>query len=146
MDVEEQRWDKLLRMRRQKTIFKNASAPIEFETMVRTIKFPDRVKISLDVLQYWEEQKNETPELYAVAQTVFGTPGSQVSVERLFSLLNDLLSPRRYNLKASTIAKILFLKVNLDTLLKLKRSFKREKNYTENVMYFCVFYKFNFNF
>ena len=127
MDAGEQRWDKLLRMKWQKKTFKNASAPIEFETMVRTIKFPDKVKVLLDVLQYWEEQKNETPELYAVAQIVFGTTGSQVSVERLFSLLNDLLSPRRYNLKACKIAKILFLKVNLDILLKLKRSFKRGK-------------------
>ena len=98
----------------------------EFEVIVRTLKFPDsNYKLSLNVKKFWEENKEERPELYRVAQIVYGTPDTQVSVERLFSLLNDLLSPKRNQLKDSTIEKILFLKVNLDVLLELT---EREKN------------------
>jgi len=130
MDAAEHRYEKILRMNRAiknaENVRQASSSRADFQVICRTLHFPDKnVKIFKSVLAFWEEHKNEyAPELYEISQVIFASPATQVSVERLFSLLHEILTSRRSRLKSSTIDKILFLKVNLDTLLRLKELMK----------------------
>lgn len=119
-DAAERKYDKILKRRQRNRVSNNDEWKGDFEAKCRTLRFTGNVKPNESALQFWERRKAEFPDFYRLAQIVFGAPGTQVSVERLFSLLNYLLAPRRYQLKDSTINKILFLKSNLDVLLKLK--------------------------
>lgn len=110
----------MLKMKRRNQISANEECRAEFEVMCRTLRFPENIKPDESALYFWEKRKTEFPEFHKLAQIVLGTPGTQVSVERLFSLLNYLLSPRKYNSKELTINEILFLKCNLDVLFKLR--------------------------
>lgn len=73
-----------------------------------------REKSSKKVLEFWEEQKNESNIhfLYDIAKLVLAIPPTQSSVERLFSILNFIFSDRRYNLKMKTLEDIMLINLN----------------------------------
>lgn len=62
---------------------------------------------------------NKNPELYRVAEVMFSISGTQVTVERLFSMLRFILDPLRTYLSDERLIELLILKINLNTLSKL---------------------------
>ncbi|XP_060856315.1 uncharacterized protein LOC132934050 [Metopolophium dirhodum] len=52
------------------------------------------------------------PELHELAKVVFSVPGTQVSVERLFSGLKFILSPYRTNISSSNLEDQLLVRTN----------------------------------
>lgn len=88
-------------------------------TLIKAFQEIDSYKDkSLDVeenaLKYWEESKYKYPNLYNLSQIVLAIPCAQVSVERSFSALRIIMSDLRTNLSASTLNKLLFVKLNYD--------------------------------
>lgn len=67
-----------------------------------------------DVLEYWEQQRILSPELYQLATTVLGIPSTQVSVETLFSTLAFIFSPLRANLRPEMLDDLLVMNSNAD--------------------------------
>jgi len=67
-------------------------------------------------LDFWAENKERYPELYKLANVVSSVPATQVSVERLFSLLRYVLVPVRNRLKKKTIRNIMNVKCNLQVV------------------------------
>lgn len=65
-----------------------------------------------NILQFWDEQKNDQPELYKLAMIVLSVPATQVSVERLFSGLKFILSPLRTNIKENILEDQLLVRAN----------------------------------
>lgn len=65
-----------------------------------------------EALKYWKSSKSKFPILAAAALDIISCPMTEVSVERLFSHLNLILSPRRTCLKGDILQDVLFLRVN----------------------------------
>lgn len=65
-----------------------------------------------NILQFWNEQNNNQPELYKLAMIVLSVPATQVSVERLFSGLKFILSPLRTNTKEDILEDQLLVGAN----------------------------------
>jgi len=76
------------------------------------IKETKTLPLKADVLQYWEQQRLLMPQLYQVAMTVLAIPTTQVSVERLFSIVGFILDPLRVNLDNAILDDILVLNSN----------------------------------
>jgi len=72
-----------------------------------------RLNRKSNILQFWDEQKSNQPELYKLAMTVLSVPATQVSVERLFSGLKFILSPLRTNVKESILEDQLLVRANI---------------------------------
>ncbi|XP_055623388.1 uncharacterized protein LOC129766817 [Toxorhynchites rutilus septentrionalis] len=85
-----------------------------FKLQLKALDIEPRQKHNFDVWKHWIKRKSSHPELYAVANVVFATPSSQVSVERAFSALALVLSNQRTCLKEETLANIMIIKLNKD--------------------------------
>lgn len=75
--------------------------------------FP-RVAITENVLEYWSHKLPH--KLAEVALIILAAPATQVSVERLFSVLKFILTPLRNRLLDQTIKNIVLIKCNEDLL------------------------------
>lgn len=73
---------------------------------------PKRMKTNEKVWPFWEKHTNTYAALYALAKIVLAVPGTQVSVERLFSQLKFILNDNRANLSSTVLNNILLLKSN----------------------------------
>lgn len=73
---------------------------------------PKRQSQNLDVLNYWELNKNVSNELYQVSSVVLGIPVTQVSVERNFSILRLVLTDKRMRLSKNSLESILMCRLN----------------------------------
>lgn len=73
-----------------------------------------RLHHSTSVLQYWEEQKITMPQIYDVAGIFLAIPPTQATVERSFSALAFIFTPRRMKLNSVLLEKILTIKLNKD--------------------------------
>ncbi|XP_071579126.1 zinc finger BED domain-containing protein 4-like [Temnothorax nylanderi] len=71
-----------------------------------------RLNRKINVLPFWEEKKQNQPELYKLAMTVLSVPATQVSVERLFSGLKFILSPLRTNINEHILENQLLIRAN----------------------------------
>lgn len=71
-----------------------------------------RINRKNNILQFWNEKKDDQPELYKLAMTVLSVPATQVSVERLFSGLKFVLSPLRTNIKENILEDQLLVRSN----------------------------------
>lgn len=67
---------------------------------------------NLSILEFWEKNKLDMPDLYKLATTVFAVPPTQASVERAFSALALVILPRRTNLSDETMQQILLIRLN----------------------------------
>jgi len=79
------------------------------------LKF-QRQSLDTNVLSFWATQDGCT-QLAVLAKIILNTPGTQVSVERLFSLLKWIVSDLRMSLTAKNIDNILLLVANKDHIL-----------------------------
>lgn len=65
-----------------------------------------------NISSYWYYQNFDHPELALLAGVLLAVPGTQASVERLFSNLKFILSEYRMNLNCQLVEDILFLRMN----------------------------------
>lgn len=69
----------------------------------------------VNVLDYWKSSYTQgLPKLKKVALAVLAIPASQTTDERVFSSTGATLSPRRTELKGSTLSNLTFLHKNCD--------------------------------
>lgn len=89
-----------------------------------------RLNHKYSILQYWEENKEQHPELYQLACIVNTIAPTQASVERAFSALNWIYSHKRSRLSPDLLENILLAnlngemvaKIHQDSLIKAKES------------------------
>lgn len=72
---------------------------------------------NVDLLAWWESQKEVLPRLYAVARFIFSIPASSAASERMFSLAGRIGSVRP-NMRSELVDEILFLESNFDISLR----------------------------
>lgn len=72
----------------------------------------DRINGKKPILDYWNENKYEHPELYELAMIVHSIPPTQATVERFFSLLGYIYNCRRTRLAPETLENILMILLN----------------------------------
>lgn len=71
-----------------------------------------RQDMTCDVLAFWDLLKNNDPEIYELAMIILAAPASQVSVERAFSCLSLILTPRRTRLATSLVSAYVMISMN----------------------------------
>lgn len=71
-----------------------------------------RLPRNANILEFWEKKKHLEPELYELACVVMAVPMTQVSVERAFSHLRQVLSVLRYSLNSQLIKDIMLIRCN----------------------------------
>lgn len=100
------------------TIVENSSEEIinEFDGVHESINIP--------VLEYWEKNKLKFSKLYPVSQVVLAIPATQTSVERAFSSLPIVLTPRRTRLGDNTLENILLIRTNKNELIDFENDDK----------------------
>lgn len=74
-------------------------------------------KPSIRIVQYWEERKNENPDLFKIVSVLFVIRVTQTTVERAFSVLRIILGSHRTRLKSETLENILLVRLK-NSLLK----------------------------
>ncbi|KAK3925995.1 E3 SUMO-protein ligase ZBED1 [Frankliniella fusca] len=113
MDVEEDGEDALERLLRESD---TPAAALEqaknISALLQDYWKWKRLDKDASVLEFWETKKSAHPELYALATVALSVPMTQVSVERTFSHLRQILSILRYNLSPSVINDIILVKCN----------------------------------
>ena len=67
-----------------------------------------------DALDWWNANAKKFPNLSVMARQYLGCPATSATVERLFSQVGIAFSDRRKSSKASTIADLLFTKLNIE--------------------------------
>lgn len=73
-----------------------------------------RLESDEDVLSFWLRNRFKNPELYQLANVLFSVAPTEVSVERLFSLVNFILNELRTCLADEKLENILLCKYNKD--------------------------------
>lgn len=71
------------------------------------------------IIDFWKEQKENYPEIYAVAEILNSIPPSQATVERSFSALAYIYGPLRCRLSKDILSDILMIKLNKGLLRKI---------------------------
>lgn len=89
----------------------------EYET-----KYPT-ISTKYKIIDFIEENKYQFPEIYIVANIVFGIPPSQTSVERTFSHFSFVYNHLRNSLNPTLLESILLIRLNKEIVNKI---FKEE--------------------
>lgn len=87
------------------------SEDIEF---IIDIYQPNSIPLASSILGYWEDTKEEQPQLYEIASVVFSVPPTEVKIERDFSHLDFVFSKRRGNLCHKRLEDIFIIHLNKD--------------------------------
>lgn len=74
-------------------------------------KFPI-INHTIPVFTFWEEQKQNFPEIFEVSNILFAIPPSQATVERSFSQFGFVFNSRRCKIASETLEDILLIKLN----------------------------------
>lgn len=77
------------------------------------------------ILGFWEANKDKFPELYKLAEVIFAISPTQAVVERSFSTLSYVFSPRRNNLSEQTLENILIVSLNKDLFYSVNEDDKK---------------------
>jgi hypothetical protein len=75
-----------------------------------------RVSIKRSVLEFWKTEGDKFPILQKLALITLAAPGTQVSVEGLFSLLKFILNDQRDNLSSRNLDNVLLVRCNFQHL------------------------------
>lgn len=97
----------------------NQAFDLSIENRIRKIQLDYSLPLDIDVIDWWDKQRKFDKELAVLALTVLQMPCTQVSVERCFNGLGQILTKFRMKLGAFPLEKILFLKSNNDILEKI---------------------------
>lgn len=87
---------------------------LDFLILLEKYEEHKRLHHSESVLNFWEEQKSNMPQIYQVASVFHSIPPSQATVERSFSALAFIFTPRRTQLGLVLLENILTIKLNKD--------------------------------
>lgn len=71
-----------------------------------------RQNMDTNVLKHWEIMKEKDKEIYELAMIALAAPASQVSVERSFSCLPLVVSPKRTRLGSDLITAVCMIRIN----------------------------------
>lgn len=83
------------------------------ETLLKSYHIEqNRIGNKTNILKFWKSMETIHPELHELAKVVFSVPGTQVSVERLFSGLKYILSPYRTNIGSKNLEDQLLVRTN----------------------------------
>ncbi|KAI5643721.1 hypothetical protein NE865_04313 [Phthorimaea operculella] len=84
----------------------------ECEIFFPLLEFMNEPYLSTDenILEFWRKRKVTHSQLYTLACTVLSTPPTQVSVERLFSVLENILTDQRMSLNDKVINDLLVIR------------------------------------
>lgn len=86
----------------QNNVNSSRNGPEDIEFII-DIYQPNSIPLASSILGYWEDTKEEHPQLYEIASVVFSVPPTEVKIERDFSHLDFVFSKRRGNLFLSFI-------------------------------------------
>ncbi|XP_071453927.1 transposable element Hobo transposase [Hetaerina americana] len=75
----------------------------------KRMKLSEVVINGFDLLDWWERQKHQLPNLYVLAKRIFAVPATSAHVSHCFSLPQHVLLERRNHLDVSNMDEILFL-------------------------------------
>lgn len=120
------RVEKLLMTHRQT----RPSDSSDMEKRLKRISLDLSLPLNADVLIFWEKRKREDKELSELALTALQTPCTQVSVERSFNGLSQILTKSRMKLGTVPLEQILFIKSNKDLLESSYLPFEVKKEET----------------
>lgn len=84
----------------------------EFSSRLIKLKERDMEMPDCNVIKYFQKVQKTDAEMASVAAVILGLPVTQVSVERAFSYLPLVITPRRDSLKSSTVDDIIVIKLN----------------------------------
>lgn len=79
----------------------------------------DLSKYSSNPFEFYAEHASEWPELKRLADYVLATESTSCTVERFFSQLDWVLGTRRCRLTTKNLARIAFLKCNMQILVDM---------------------------
>lgn len=88
----------------------------DIAAQLRKFSTLERLPIDANMLYWWEENKNDHPDLYRLSCVALAVPCTQVSVERAFSGFGQVLTPARTKLGKERLEMILFIKLNATVL------------------------------
>jgi len=95
----------------KKTYKQQTKSKPNFETAVRAFANVERLGSKTDILSFWKNNATDSI-LRDVAYTILSVPGTQVSVEQLFSQLKFILSDLRWSLSPENLQNILIVRCN----------------------------------
>lgn len=82
---------------------------------------PQPVKSDENILQYWEENKNNHKEIYKLATVVMAIPPTEVQKERDFSSLNYIFTDLRCQLTEERLEDIMTINLNTEVFYLVKQ-------------------------
>lgn len=77
--------------------------------------------MNISIIEYWENIKEQEPELYQIAMVVFSVPPTEVQIERDFSALDFIFTKRRGNLSEDRLDDIFLIHLNKDLFYEVNR-------------------------
>ena len=83
---------------------------------------------NFEIDKFWEKKKNELPLMWKASRSLW-TPASAADVERGFSILTLLDSPKRANLSEEALKNLLYCYFNSD-FIKFEWSFELNLQFT----------------
>lgn len=89
-----------------------SEAEIELDEY-KKFRFRGEDAYNINLLNWWQAQKDRFPRLYGVARFIHSIPASSAAAERLFSIAGRLVTFRP-NIRSELVDEIFFLKNNLD--------------------------------
>lgn len=81
---------------------------------------PPVMSADTDVVQFWQDNKEEQKELYELAMIVFSIPPTEVKIETDFSKLNFVFTDRRCNLTEERLEDIMTIHLNEELFHQVK--------------------------
>lgn len=105
------------------TKYLNRSANISSEAGIESILDlfdPVPLASSVNVLEFWENSKQDNPELYKLASVIHAIPPTEVQIERDFSKLNFVFGNRRCKLTEERLEDIMILNINPELFFLVK--------------------------
>lgn len=94
---------------------------------------PEPIKSNENIIQFWENNKNEHKEIYKLATVVMGIPPTEVQEERNFSKLNYVFTDRRCKLTEERLEDIMTINLNEETFYLVKQEEINAMKCNENV-------------
>lgn len=87
--------------------------------MFNTFEKIGRIPMKTPILQFWETQKRNFPEIYVLSTVINAVAPSQSRTERDFSALGLIYNNRRQRLTLSILQDIIIIKLNSNLALKI---------------------------
>lgn len=110
--------DSHIQLKNDKPNFSMCGAEI-YDILVDFDSKTGRQPTSKNVIEYWEEQKLNYPEIYLLSTIINAIPPTQASTERCFSSLNFIYDEKRSSLSLILLEQILIIRLNRELVLQI---------------------------